>query len=139
MKNLKKVAILVGASVCVAAGTRAEAAAIYNESGAIMEVYQVAKDALTIDRTKLVIWLRDHEKKPQYTIDSGAVEKGINWTGRDPVIIVWKGTYNAVLCPNSDNDFQGGNYLRVSIDNGYIIATMYDSDNKQLWRHTTTK
>ena len=162
MNSFSKLAILVGVVVCLAAATRAEAARIYNKTGRSMKVYQIDGRlalALTGGRfgnptnDRLIVVIANAEvalDSADWTEENGTRSPSIMWDdpcGPRPkgVIISVPGQrgdgaqFLTVLCPNSDDDFRGDNYLIVTLEDGYLVAKMYDSNKDELWTHTTKK
>jgi hypothetical protein len=160
VKTFSKAAILVGVLVCVAAGNRAEAARIYNDTGRRIQVHQLSTGTtltlgeyqtnasiigiLSSTQTEGDIALKLDSK--DWTEDNGTRSPSITWDDPLPkgVVIATVGGPNlapevTVFCPNSDDDFQGGNYLIVTLEGEgkYLVAKMYDSNRKELWNHTT--
>lgn len=153
MIQTKKLAMFLSLLTCVAAGSTAEAARVYNRTGKRIGVWRwgpgypgsaLSSPTSTEVAPYLVKNLEGTRKAGEPLLDSqdwteneGERSPSINWTENFSVVIAMTDGSSAVYCRNKNNDFQGGNYLIVTLEGGRLVAKMYDSNDKELWTHVT--
>lgn len=145
MRILNKLAILVVVLIGMAAGSSAEAARIYNETGRRIVMYAGGATTISPSNEKIIERGVNRGKllsdSATWTENEGKRSPSIQWTAVGSVTIfmqIGEETLS-VWCPNSDSDFQGGNYLIVTLEGDRLVAKMYDSNDKELWWHVTKK